>query len=353
MAPAVRPRWTLRRTAGFSFACRLDSSGSSNDGLLATPFVSLTVDSNGERGLLGVAFDPDFASNHFVYVYYTVPGSPAHNRVSRFTANGDVAVAGSETVILDLDNLSACHQPQRRRDPLWSGRQALRRRGREREPGELADVANRLGKILRINSDGTIPADNPTTFPESRLATGANRAIWAVGIAQSLYLWLSSRGPAGSSSTTSDKAPGKRSTTASPDRTMAGASAKDSVRRPNPTYRDPLFEYGHGSGNTLGCAIVGGAFYNPAINQFPAFYIGKYFFGDLCSGWIRLFDPSDNTASAFATGISTLVDLKVGPGRKSLLSRPRQRRTGLGGSVRCQKLEYLLTLPRGDMATTS
>src|SRR5687768_17033361 len=45
-----------------------------NDALLATPFVTLKVDSRGERGLLGVAFDPDFATNGFVYVYYTVPG---------------------------------------------------------------------------------------------------------------------------------------------------------------------------------------------------------------------------------------------------------------------------------------
>ena len=83
---------------------------------------------------------------------------------------------------------------------------------------------------------------------------------------------------------------------------------------PNANLRDPLFRYGHsGDPNTTGCAIVGGAFYNPAINQFPGSYVGKYFFGDLCSGWIRLFDPSNNTASAFATGISTLVDLKVGP----------------------------------------
>ena len=78
-----------------------------NGGLLAAPFVNLTVDSNGERGLLGVAFDPDFATNQFVYVYYTVPGSTPHNRVSRFTANGDVAAAGSETIILELNNLSS------------------------------------------------------------------------------------------------------------------------------------------------------------------------------------------------------------------------------------------------------
>src|SRR5438046_3359302 len=47
--------------------------------LLTTPFVSLSVDSQGERGLLGVTFDPNFAVNQFVYVYYTVPGATAHN----------------------------------------------------------------------------------------------------------------------------------------------------------------------------------------------------------------------------------------------------------------------------------
>ena len=78
-----------------------------NGVLLATAFVTLTVDSNGERGLLGVAFDPNFVTNQYVYVYYTVPGATAHNRLSRFTANGDVAVAGSELILLELNNLSS------------------------------------------------------------------------------------------------------------------------------------------------------------------------------------------------------------------------------------------------------
>src|SRR5262249_31873157 len=67
-----------------------------NGVLLPTPFVSLTVGAGSERGLLGIAFDPNFAANGFVYVYYTVPESGAtapHNRVSRFTASGNVAVA--------------------------------------------------------------------------------------------------------------------------------------------------------------------------------------------------------------------------------------------------------------------
>ena len=74
---------------------------------MATPFVTLTVNSSGERGLLGVAFDPAFAINNFVYVYYTATSPAIHNRVSRFTANGDTAVTGSEVVILDLNNLSS------------------------------------------------------------------------------------------------------------------------------------------------------------------------------------------------------------------------------------------------------
>ena len=52
----------------------------------------------GERGLLGVTFDPDFATNRYVYVYYTATSPAIHNRVSRFTAGGDVAAAGSEIV---------------------------------------------------------------------------------------------------------------------------------------------------------------------------------------------------------------------------------------------------------------
>src|SRR5262245_20591729 len=66
-----------------------------NGALLPASFVTLTVSSVGERGLLGVAFDPNFAANHFVYVYYTATTPAVHNRISRFTANGDVAAAGS------------------------------------------------------------------------------------------------------------------------------------------------------------------------------------------------------------------------------------------------------------------
>ena len=73
-------------------------------GVQVTPLISVTgVNAGGERGLLGIAFDPSFASNHFVYVYYTTNAATPVNRVSKFTANPanpNVALAG-ETVLLD------------------------------------------------------------------------------------------------------------------------------------------------------------------------------------------------------------------------------------------------------------
>jgi glucose/arabinose dehydrogenase len=73
------------------------------DGTLATFLdISAKVDITGERGLLGVAFDPNFATNHFVYLHYTrkaTATTPVHNRIVRVTANADEAVAGSEVLI--------------------------------------------------------------------------------------------------------------------------------------------------------------------------------------------------------------------------------------------------------------
>src|SRR5436190_18026494 len=77
-----------------------------NGVLLATPFLTVTVDSSGERGLLGVAFDPNFISNQLVYIYYTATTPTVHNRISHFTAAGDVAMTGSEVTVMDLNDLS-------------------------------------------------------------------------------------------------------------------------------------------------------------------------------------------------------------------------------------------------------
>jgi PKD repeat protein len=63
--------------------------------------------------------------------------------------------------------------------------------------------------------------------------------------------------------------------------------------------------------NTTGCAIVGGAFYNPPTAQFPAEYVGDYFFADHCNAWIRSYDPATDKANLFATGMERAIDLEV------------------------------------------
>src|SRR5437667_6201322 len=146
--------------------------------LLATPFLTVSVDSSGERGLLGVAFDPDFATNQFVYVYYTTPTTPIHNRVSRFTANGDVAVASSEVIVLELDNLSTATNHNAGALHFGLDGKLYVAVGENANSANSQTLNNRLGKILRINADGTIPADDPFY----NAATGANRAIWALGL---------------------------------------------------------------------------------------------------------------------------------------------------------------------------
>jgi hypothetical protein len=75
--------------------------------------------------------------------------------------------------------------------------------------------------------------------------------------------------------------------------------------------RAPLFAYQHGTSGTTGCAITGATFYNPPAATFPSTYVGRYFFGDFCSGWIRVFNPANNSAMGFATGLSSVVDLKT------------------------------------------
>jgi glucose/arabinose dehydrogenase len=146
--------------------------------LLATPFTTITVDANGERGLLGVAFDPAFQSNQFVYVYYTATTPTIHNRVSRFTANGDVAVASSEHVVVDLETLTSATNHNGGAIHVGPDGKLYVAVGENANGSNSQSFGNRLGKVLRINADGSIPSDNP--FFNS--ASGVNRSIWALGL---------------------------------------------------------------------------------------------------------------------------------------------------------------------------
>ncbi len=295
-----------------------------NGSLLPTPFVSLNVDSFFERGLLGVTFDPNFATNQFVYVYYTTASEPVHNRVSRFTANGNVAVPGSEFVLMDLENLDAGNHNGGAIHFGTDGKLYVGV-GENAVPSNSQTLNNRLGKMLRINSDGSIPNDNPF-FNQ---ASGVNRAIWARGLRNPFTFAVQ---PVTGRIFINDVGQTSREEI---DDGIAGANygwpnCEGDCSPANQNFRDPLFQYNHGSSNTEGCAITGGTFYNPTTAQFPADYLGDYFFADLCNGWVRKYDPASDTATGFATDLPDApVDLKVdGAGNLYYLTRGFGSNTG-------------------------
>jgi glucose/arabinose dehydrogenase len=272
-----------------------------DDKLLPTPFLTVSVNPSGERGLLGIAFDPAFDTNHFVYVYYTTSTSPIHNRVGRFTANGDVAVPGSEVPILDLENLGATNHNGGAIHFGIDGKLYVAV-GENAVSSNSQTLNNRLGKLLRINADGTIPTDNP--FYST--AIGANRAIWALGLRNPFTFSVQ---PGSGRIFINDVG---QSTWEEINDGVAGANyGWPATEGPttDPRFNGPLFAYDRR--NTGECAITGGAFYNPLTQQFPAEYAGTYFYADFCGRWIRRLDPITATVSDFATDISAPVDLQV------------------------------------------
>jgi glucose/arabinose dehydrogenase len=275
-----------------------------NGALLTTPFLTLSVNSSGERGLLGVAIDPDFATNSFIYVYYTTSTSPVHNRISRFTANGDVAVPGSGVVIMDLETLSSATNHNGGAIHFGPDGKLYVAVGENANAPNSQTLANRLGKILRLNPDGSIPTDNPFF----NVATGVNRSIWALGL-RNPFTFTFQRGSG--RMFINDVG---QSTWEEIDEGIAGANyGWPTTEGPttDPDFVSPPFSYPHSGGSITGCAITGGAFYNPVTATFPSAYVGKYFFVDFCSGWIKRFDPASGAVADFASGIVSPVDLLV------------------------------------------
>jgi len=153
--------------------------------LLATPALDISgrVDSSGERGLLGVAFDPNFSQNGFVYLYYTIRATtrePAHNRVVRFTASGHRLLPATEKLLLRLNNLSTRTNHNGGAIHFGQDGKLYVAVGENANTNNAQTFGNLLGKMLRINKDGTIPSDNPYFANDN--VVGKNKAIWARGL---------------------------------------------------------------------------------------------------------------------------------------------------------------------------
>ncbi len=284
------------------------------DGLvLPQPLVSLDVDTAGtEYGLVGIALDPDFEANGYFYLSYTARTPMAHQRVSRFTAVGDVADPASELVLLELGAIAGgghvgggmAFGPD---GMLYIGL------GEAMVPARAQSLGTGYGKLLRINRDGSIPVDNPFYG----IATGENRAIWAMGLRNPFSFAF-------------DSVTGRlfindtgQSTFEEINDGVSGANygwPEHEGYAVDARFTGPIHSYRHmWEGEAGGCAIDAGTFYRPANPTFPRQYLGQYFFMDFCQGWIHVLDPETGSVSSFVKDLHTygrrtfFVGLEVGP----------------------------------------
>lgn len=288
-----------------------------NGVLLPTPFTRLTVDASGERGLIGVATHPEFATNRFVYVYYTrIVGAARHNRVSRFVASGDVAVA-PEVPILDLPNLSSASNHNGGAMKFGADGKLYVAVGDNNNGALAQDLSHPFGKMLRLNDDGSLPADNPYASTQ----VGPGRFVWAYGLRNPFTFAVQ---PGTGRMHINDVG---QETWEEINLGAAGANygwpVSEGPFNVTAGVTAPLFAYAHeaatpaGSGPGgffTGQAIAGGAFYPMSgSGLFPAAYRGKYFFADFLGRFVAVLD-SDNggAAYAFATLGGLPVDMLAG-----------------------------------------
>lgn len=262
-----------------------------------TPLLSIAninntgVENGAESGLNGLTIDPNFASNGYIYVFYSAL-SPSRDRVSRFTVTGNTASLASEVVLWqNIVNLSPDHH---------GGGLAFGPDGKlyvsvgdQNDPASSQSLTSYHGKILRINPDGSIPADNP--FYDGN---GSNLdAIWARGLRNPFHFSFDSAtgrmyiGDVG----------GNDVVNSWEDINLGVAGANYGwplAEGPGggAGLSDPLFGYQH-SGHDA--AVVGGFVYHG--NAYPAALKGSYFFADYARNFIRrlTFDPAGNVTGEY------------------------------------------------------
>lgn len=270
--------------------------------LLVKPFVTVPTAAEVEEGLLGVAFDPQFTRNHAVYVCYTAIAPTRHNRIVRFIASGDTALPNAQTIFELDDHLAHMHVGGALRfgpdGTLYVGT------GENGEGGFSQSLRSTSGKLLRIRADGSIPEDNPFFT----IASGSRRAIWARGLRNAFAFDIQPRtgrifinDVGGSAFEEIDEG-------------VAGANYGWPVFEGpgnQEGFRDPIHSYDH----TSGCAITGGAFYDPPVVRFPREWVGRYFYAEYCGNEIRWIDPAAPArAQTFGkTAVQGPLDLRVGP----------------------------------------
>ena len=302
--------------------------------LLPTPFVTVTVNAEGERGLLGVAFDPRLRRQPVrLRLLHDRQARRMHNRVSRFTANGDVAAPAAKSCSWTSTTsrhatttaarwtsvpMASCMSP--------SATNADRRQRRSR-------CRRGSARCCGISPDGSIPADNPFYRHRGRTQPGD------LGLrpAQSVHVRVQPRRPGRRrcSSTTSASSHWRRSTTASPAPTTAGPHIEGYA--PHPGLHQPAFtptttvarRLRHHRRGVLRAGATWSSRRRTSTTTSSPTTVPASSGGSTAA---------TNTVTGFATGIAVPVDLKVGAdGLLYYLCSRRRRRVPRGIRQPCRR----------------
>lgn len=247
------------------------------------------VQFGGEEGLLGLAFHPDFASNGWFYVYYTA-GSPRRSVLSRFTIGPDpnVAEPASEQILLEVAEPYSNHNAGSLAfGPDGKLYVACGDGGSGNDPQNNAQsLDNLLGKILRLEADGSVPPDNPFVGQGG----GVREEIWAYGLRNP---WRTSFDHATGRLWVGDVGQGAQEEIDVIERgANFGWRVFEGTRgNVNPTglpasaFTSPVLAYGRSEG----AAVVGGYVYRGSA--VPAL-LGAYVYADFVSGnvWALVYD---------------------------------------------------------------
>lgn len=269
-----------------------------NGELLPTPFTQLNSVVTGDRGTTGIAFDPDFAANHFVYFYYT--DSNGFNRLVRMDASNDVSFASPTQIYqAPLASLELHIGGTIRFGPDGKLYISI---GDNGNATNAQDLSNPFGKIIRINKEGSVPADNPFIGQAGKLPE-----IWAYGFRNPFRFQFDSTtgrlyvGDVGNESWEEVNLVVKGGNYGWP---ACEGNCSD------PDFISPVYTYPH---NGASSSITGGLIYRGSM--FPSSYQGKYFFGDYAMGFIKTLtsDSSGNLTNVtdFDLDAGSVVDLKA------------------------------------------
>ncbi|MCF1192616.1 PQQ-dependent sugar dehydrogenase [Mangrovimonas sp. AS39] len=269
-----------------------------------TPFLDISsqISGGGERGLLGLAFHPNYTANGYFFVNYT--NSSGDTVISRFTtneANPDLADLDSENIILTLDQPFTNHNG----GDLAFGPDgylyiANGDGGSGGDPGDRAqDLNELLGKVLRLDIDNgnpySIPADNPFVGNPNALDE-----IWAIGLRnpwrfsfdlENGDLWIADVGQNeieeinNVSSLTPEINYGWRCYEGTSEYNTTGECPNNSE---DLTF--PIAEYTHTDSGLFKCSITGGYIHRGSEQTGLN---GWYFFADYCSGEIGILIEED------------------------------------------------------------